>query len=207
MFKNENQSQIFDASWFLWKGHSEIYCWCYTGGLFIRIPFIRELRHPTAAFEADWTVEMQKFACQTAVVLLSVSGSPRLLLALFPPCWRPTPLRIAAQLLAAAQLTVSSICFHSLGQDSLLCSSDTFSRRAAQCNYTARRGWFSELQLAPSISFNFSLLWVAVFLFSALFYEGSSFVWKVVIKKGLGFFSFFFCLFFFTGRFFVLLLV
>lgn len=100
-------------------------------------------------FEADQTV--QKYARQTEMVLLSVSGSPGLLLALLPPCWRPAPLRIAAELLAAAQLTVSSICFHSLGQDSLLCSSDTFSRRAAQCNYTVRGGWFSEMWLAPSL--------------------------------------------------------
>lgn len=100
-------------------------------------------------FEADQTV--QKYARQTEMVLLSVSGSPGLLLALLPPCWRPAPLRIAAELLAATQLTVSSICFHSLGQDSLLCSSDTFSRRAAQCNYTVRGGWLSEMWLAPSL--------------------------------------------------------
>lgn len=154
-------------------------------------------------FEADQTV--QKYARQTEMVLLSVSGSPGLLLALLPPCWRPAPLRIAAELLAAAQLTVSSICFHSLGQDSLLCSSDTFSRRAAQCNYTVRGGWFSEMWLAPlsSISLNFSLLWATMFLFTALFYEASSFVWKVVIKKELGFFFFFF---FFRQRVFILLL-
>lgn len=143
------------------------------------------------AFEADQTV--QKYARQTEMVLLSVSGSPGLLLALLPPCWRPALLRIAAELLAAAQLTVSSICFHSLGQDSLLCSSDTFSRRAAQCNYTVRGGWFSEMWLAPlsSISLNLSLLWATMFLFTALFYEASSFVWEVVIKKELGFFFFF----------------
>lgn len=53
----------------------------------------------------------------------------------FPVLAAPFP-SVAAELLAAELLTVSPICFHSLGQDSLLCSSDTFSHRAAQCNYT-----------------------------------------------------------------------
>lgn len=56
----------------------------------------------------------------------SLSGTP-----FFP--WHPLSL-CATQFLAVALLAVSPICFHSLGQDSLLCSSDTFSHRAAQCN-------------------------------------------------------------------------
>lgn len=112
------------------------------------------------SFEADQTVEMQKDrngVCLSVAPLISSwhsshrGGAAR-------------SLRIAAELLAAAQFTVSSICFHSLGQDSLLCSSDTFSRRAAQCNYTMWRGWFSELQLAllSSVYLNIFLLWAAV---------------------------------------------
>lgn len=41
---------------------------------------------------------------------------------------------VPPQFLAVALLTVSPICFHSLGQDSLLCSCDTTSRWTAICN-------------------------------------------------------------------------
>lgn len=93
---------------------------------------------PTTSFEVDKTVETQTLAwCCPSV-------NPSVCLRLFWPsphhAEAPRSLHIAAELLAATQLTVSSICFHSLGQDSLLCSSDTFSRRAAQCNYTMRGG-------------------------------------------------------------------
>lgn len=54
---------------------------------------------------------------------LALSSIPGTLLPSVPP-----------RFLAVALLAVSPICFHSLGQDSLLCSSDTFSHRAAQCN-------------------------------------------------------------------------
>lgn len=168
----------------------------------IQIPFIPELQQPTMTFEADQTV--QKYAHQTEMVLLSVSGSPGLLLALLPPCWRPSPLRIAAELLAAAQLTVSSICFHSLGQDSLLCSSDTFSRRAAQCNYTVRGGWFSEMWLAPSLLHLLKLfppLSHHVFIHCSLLWSEFICV-KGRHQKGVGIFFFFFS----RQRVFILLL-
>lgn len=41
---------------------------------------------------------------------------------------------VPPQFLAVALLAVSPICFHSLGQDPLLCSSDTFAHQAAQYN-------------------------------------------------------------------------
>lgn len=58
---------------------------------------------------------------------------PHLCLALFSFSGTLSP-SAPPQFLAVALLAVSPICFHSLGQDSPLCSSDTFSHRAAQCN-------------------------------------------------------------------------